>query len=332
MAITDNRSQALAQWLETIVGQAVEMTPASTDASFRRYFRVQMNGRSVIAMDAPPEQENNEAFIDVASRLSVAGLTVPEILAEDLEQGFLLLSDLGLNTYLHVLNAENADLLFDGAVNTLLTMQANADVEGLPCYDEKLLRRDFELFPKYYLQQHLGLSLPAAIRRQLDQFFDQLVSHILAQPQVFVHRDFMPRNLMISSSSDTNKNPGVLDFQDAVFGPVSYDISCLFKDAFISWPEDKITQWLRLYWRQALLKKIPVAKSFAAFQRDCDLMAVQRHLKVIGIFARICHRDGKPQYVDDVPRFFNYLRTAIARQPELILLGNIFNQIDGLPQ
>ena len=191
----------------------------------------------------------------------------------------------------------------------------------LPEYDAALLRRELALFSEWYLQRHLGLTLDSALRQQLDELFEQLITQILSQSQVYVHRDFMPRNLMIN---EVNKlGVGVLDFQDAVYGPVSYDPACLFKDAFISWPEQKVTQWLSAYWQQAQQAGIPVPDRFSDFQRDCDFMGAQRHLKVIGIFARICHRDGKPRYLEDVPRFVDYLTGVAERRPELSALAKL---------
>jgi aminoglycoside/choline kinase family phosphotransferase len=190
----------------------------------------------------------------------------------------------------------------------------------LPEYDEALLRRELELFPHWYLQQHLGLAIDADLQASLDSLFQHLIDHALSQAKVFVHRDFMPRNLMVSEP-----NPGVLDFQDAVRGPISYDPICLFKDAFISWPEKKVEQWLGRYWQQALDSGLPVPSSFEQFQYDCDLMGLHRHLKVIGIFARICHRDGKPRYLEDAPRFFNYIATVAARRPDIPGLAAVLN-------
>ena len=319
--VIDPRQQALEQWLSEVSGAPLQGSSASSDASFRRYFRYQINGQSRVAMDAPPP-EDCRPFIDIAQRLAGAGLHVPDIITSDVERGFLLLSDLGTQTYLDVINHSNAEGLFADAIDCLLIMQQHADTAALPCYDEALLRREMQLFPEWYLQRHLGLEIDRALQGELDALFDFLLAEILSQPQVFVHRDFMPRNLMISAP-----NPGVLDFQDAVLGPISYDPICLFKDAFISWPEGKISQWLERYWRRALLAKLPVPVHFDDFVRDCDLMGMQRHLKVIGIFARICHRDGKPHYLDDVPRFFDYLQQVLKRRPGVPGLAAILAKI-----
>ncbi|MGG7558563.1 aminoglycoside phosphotransferase family protein [Pseudomonas sp. ES3] len=288
------------------------LTAASSDASFRRYFRWEGAGRSFVVMDAPPPQENCKPFVDIAFLLAKSGINVPKIYAEDLERGFLLLNDLGNKTYLDVIDSENADDLFKDALQALLAFQQLPMVAPLPSYDVALLRRELELFPEWYVKRELGIEFDAAQQVLWQQVSDLLIDSALAQPKVLVHRDYMPRNLMISEP-----NPGVLDFQDAVYGPVTYDVTCLFKDAFLSWPEERVRGWLEDYWRQAGALDIPVQPDFEDFLRASDLMGVQRHLKVIGIFARICHRDGKPRYLGDVPRFFAYIDAVIARRPEL---------------
>ncbi|WP_458373822.1 aminoglycoside phosphotransferase family protein [Pseudomonas laurylsulfatiphila] len=288
------------------------LTAASSDASFRRYFRWEGDGRSFIVMDAPPPQENCKPFVDIAFLLAKSEINVPKIYAEDLERGFLLLNDLGNKTYLDVIDSENADDLFKDALQALLAFQQLPMVAPLPSYDVALLRRELELFPEWYVKRELGIEFDAAQQVLWQQVSDLLIDSALAQPKVLVHRDYMPRNLMLSEP-----NPGVLDFQDAVYGPVTYDVTCLFKDAFLSWPEERVRGWLESYWQQAGALGIPVQPEFEDFLRASDLMGVQRHLKVIGIFARICHRDGKPRYLGDVPRFFAYIDAVIARRPEL---------------
>ncbi|PAU62641.1 aminoglycoside phosphotransferase family protein [Pseudomonas sp. PICF141] len=294
------------------------LTAASSDASFRRYFRWEGAGRSFVVMDAPPPQENCKPFVDIAFLLAKSGINVPKIYAEDLERGFLLLNDLGNKTYLDVIDSENADDLFKDALQALLAFQQLPMVAPLPSYDVALLRRELELFPEWYVKRELGIEFDSAQQTLWQQVSDLLIDSALAQPKVLVHRDFMPRNLMLSEP-----NPGVLDFQDAVYGPVTYDVTCLFKDAFLSWPEERVRGWLEDYWQQAGALDIPVQPDFEDFLRASDLMGVQRHLKVIGIFARICHRDGKPRYLGDVPRFFAYIDTVIARRPELAELGEL---------
>ena len=244
---------------------------------------------------------------------------MPKIFAQDLERGFLLLNDLGNKTFLDVINEDNADELFDDAIEALLAFQQLPMTEPLPSYDVALLRRELELFPEWYVRRHLGIELDEQQQALWQQVSDLLIDSALAQPKVLVHRDFMPRNLMLSIP-----NPGVLDFQDAVYGPVTYDITCLFKDAFLSWPEERVLQWLSNYWESARHLAIPVQPVLQDFLRASDLMGVQRHLKVIGIFARICHRDGKPRYLADVPRFFSYIEAVLARRPELAQLGELF--------
>ena len=319
----DPRKVALDQWVSTYLGASVAGEPASADASFRRYFRYQHGGRSLIAMDAPPAQEDCRPFIDVAQRLQRAGLHVPEIVHQDLDQGFLLLTDMGNETWLTALNENNADGWYSAAIDTLICQQLHTDVSGLPVYDDALLQRELELFPQWYLFRHREKVVTGELRQRLDRVFHVLIESALAQPQVFVHRDYMPRNLMVS-----DPNPGVLDFQDAVAGPISYDVISLFKDAFISWPEERVLGWLRQYFDKATAAGLPVPAEFDIFLRHCDLMGAQRHLKVIGIFARICHRDGKPKYLGDVSRFFAYLRTVIARRPELADLEWILDQLE----
>ncbi len=330
MSEHDVRLQQLQTWLaeqlpplfaarEWGVVPEAELTPASSDASFRRYFRWQAGERSLILMDAPPPQENCEPFVRIAALLSSAGVHVPQVLAADLEQGFLILDDLGRQTYLDVINEHNADQLFDDAIEALLQQQRLPLDSHLPHYDEALLRRELQLFPEWYVQRHLGLTFTPEQEAAWQCISRLLIDSALAQPKVVVHRDFMPRNLMQSSP-----NPGVLDFQDAVNGPVTYDITCLFKDAFLSWPEARVQAWLHGYWERAKAAGIPLQASFEDFLRASDLMGVQRHLKVIGIFARICHRDGKPKYLGDVPRFFSYIEAVLARRPELAELGELF--------
>ena len=300
------------------------LTAASSDASFRRYFRWQAGTRSLIVMDAPPPQEDCRPFVKVAGMLAGAGVNVPQILAADLERGFLLLNDLGHQTYLEVIDAANADRLMSDALRALLAFQRLPMDADLPSYDEALLLRELQLFPDWYLRRHLGLELSAEQQAAWQRICVRLIDSALAQPKVLVHRDYMPRNLMLSDPS-----PGVLDFQDAVYGPVTYDVTCLFKDAFLSWPQARVHDWLRDYWLQAREAGIPVQDDFEDFLRASDLMGVQRHLKVIGIFARICHRDGKPRYLQDVPRFFSYIEAVLARRPELAELGEL---LASLPQ
>ena len=325
----DLRLQQLEAWLEEQLPilfntqgwgavPPATLTAASSDASFRRYFRWEGGGRTFVVMDAPPPQENCKPFVDIAHLLAKSGINVPKIYAEDLPRGFLLLNDLGNKTYLDVIDGENADALFKDALQTLLAFQQLPMDAPLPSYDVALLRRELELFPEWYVGRELGVELNERQRSQWQRVSELLIESALAQPKVLVHRDYMPRNLMLSEP-----NPGVLDFQDAVYGPVTYDVTCLFKDAFLSWPEARVRGWLEDYWQQASRLGIAVQPDFEDFLRASDLMGVQRHLKVIGIFARICHRDGKPRYLGDVPRFFAYIEAVVARRPELAELGEL---------
>ncbi|GFM55349.1 aminoglycoside phosphotransferase [Pseudomonas cichorii] len=333
MSDQDIRLQSLKVWLDEQLPALfarqqwgavppATLTAASSDASFRRYFRWEGGDKTFIVMDAPPPQENCKPFVDIAHLLASSGINVPKIHAEDLTQGFLLLSDLGRQTYLDVIDADNADALFADAIEALLTYQQLPMDAPLPSYDVALLRRELELFPEWYVKRHLGIEMDSAQLASWQHVSDLLIESALAQPKVLVHRDYMPRNLMISEP-----NPGVLDFQDAVYGPVTYDITCLFKDAFLSWPEERVVGWLNTYWNKARALGIEVHEDFATFSRASDLMGVQRHLKVIGIFARICHRDGKPRYLGDVPRFFSYIEAVVSRRPELAELGQLLTSL-----
>jgi len=276
-----------------------------------------------IAMDAPPEREDCRPFIHVAQLMRAAGLHVPAVLAADTGNGFLLLSDLGNTTYLEVLTAANADALFADAIAALVTWQRASRAGVLPPYDRALLQREMDLFPEWYVGRHLGITLSAAQRASLAGITRVLVDSALAQPAVFVHRDYMPRNLMLSEP-----NPGVLDFQDAVYGPITYDVASLFKDAFISWPEERVIDWTARYWEQAKRAQLPVDADFGAFYRAFEWMGLQRHLKVLGIFARIHYRDGKPGYLDDTPRFLRYAREVSARYAALAPLGHLLDELE----
>jgi len=331
----DPRLSQLTTWLSSLpldlpyfkgklTSTDIKLTTASSDASFRRYFRLNLADHTLIVMDAPPPQENKscQPFVYIAGLLAQQGLNVPHIIAKDLEQGFLLLTDLGNQTWLDILNNQNADLLFSQAIDSLIKLQQAPLSANLPHYDEALLQRELNLFPEWYLNQHCNIVLTETQHQAWQKICKTLIENALQQPKVLVHRDYMPRNLMLS-----NPNPGLLDFQDAVYGPVTYDSMCLFKDAFISWSQTQVEKWLKNYWQQAKEQGIAVHDSFSDFYLASDLMGVQRHLKVIGIFARILHRDGKPRYVQDVPRFFNYINEVIARRPELKALQSFLQQL-----
>jgi len=318
-----DRYAHIQNWLKRqLHGRPFSLAPASADASFRRYFRVTLPDATLILMDAPPEQEDCRPFVHVAGLMAAAGLNVPALLAQDLELGFLLMTDLGSTTYLAALNDDNADRLFRDATDALIRWQLASREDTLPPYDEALLRRELDLFPEWYIGRHLGIELGAQQRESLETVFGLIVANNLAQPRTYVHRDYMPRNLMV-----TVPNPGVLDFQDAVYGPITYDVASLFKDAFISWDERRVIDWTIRYWERARSAQLPVAGDFGEFYRDLEWMGLQRHLKVLGIFARICHRDGKPAYVKDTPRFLAYVRAVSERYGSLSPLLRLLDQI-----
>jgi aminoglycoside/choline kinase family phosphotransferase len=319
-----DRSAELERWIaEQIPGRRFELTPASSDASFRRYFRVTSGAETLIVMDAPPPQEDCRPFVKVARLMAQAGLHVPSIRAESVEQGFLLLSDLGTTTYLQALSEANADALFGDAIAALIRWQLASRAEVLPPYDEALLRRELDLFPAWYIDRHLKVELDPGQRAGLESVFRLLIDNALRQPAVYVHRDYMPRNLMLS-----DPNPGVLDFQDAVYGPIAYDVVSLFRDAFISWEEPRVLDWALRYWQKARAAALPVRDDFADFYREFEWMGLQRHLKVLGIFARIRYRDGKPAYLDDAPRFIRYVRACCTRYDALSGLLRLFDQLE----
>jgi aminoglycoside/choline kinase family phosphotransferase len=323
----DARALRAYQWsLSQLSLPEAQFAPASADASFRRYFRIEHGGKSWVVMDAPPEREDCRPFVHVAQLLLDAGLHGPQVIAQDLEHGYLLLSDLGRQTYLHVINESNADALFGDALGALVRWQAASRPGELPLYDDALLRRELALFPDWYVARHLKTELSPAQSARWRAACDALVASALAQPRVYVHRDYMPRNLMVSTP-----NPGILDFQDAVIGPITYDVVSLFRDAFLSWPEARVDGWTRRYHHQARGAGLPVDRDYGEFVRAFDWMGVQRHLKIIGIFARINYRDGKPHYLADVPRFIRYVREAAARYGELRMLVELFDELNLYP-
>ncbi len=322
------RIPALQAWLGRLFpAEKWHLEPASADASFRRYFRISLpdRGESRIVMDAPPQQEDCRPFIQVANLLRQAGLNAPAVLAQDLEQGFLLLTDLGTTTYLGALqeNDARADVLFRDAIDALIAWQLASRPGVLPPYDAALLRRELDLFSDWYLARHLGLDLAPEQRQVLERMFALILETNLAQPAVYVHRDYMPRNLMLCEP-----NPGILDFQDAVYGPISYDVASLVRDAFISWEEERALDWIVRYWDKARRAGLPAGADFGDFYRDLEWMGLQRHLKVLGIFARIHHRDGKPGYVEDTPRFARYVRAVAGRYNALAPLARLFDEIE----
>jgi hypothetical protein len=325
MIHVDERLDSLRRWLSAqLPGAAFSLAPASEDASFRRYFRATLDdARTFIVMDAPPDKEDCRPFVHVAELLRGAGVHVPQVHAHDLAQGFLLLADLGTTTYLSALNASNAAALFRDATDSLVRWQLASRPGALPPYDDALLRREMSLFPEWYIDRHRGVKLSSAQQGVLRQTFDLLAASALAQPTVFVHRDFMPRNFMVSEP-----NPGVLDFQDAVMGPITYDIVSMLRDAFLSWEEERVLDWTVRYWESAKRAGLPVEPDFGEFWRAFEWMGLQRHLKVLGIFARICYRDGKPKYLADTPRFIGYARAVATRYRPLLPLAKLLDEIE----
>jgi hypothetical protein len=324
MIHADPRRDALERWLaRELGGERFTLTPASEDASFRRYFRATLDdGSSLIAMDAPPDKEDCRPFVHVARLLHEAGVHAPEVRGQDLAQGFLLLTDLGTRTYLRELAPGNAPQLFADATDALIRWQLATRPGELPPYDEALLRREMQLFPDWYVARHLAVQMRDEQKNRLEQVFTLLAQSALAQPKVYVHRDYMPRNLMVC-----NPNPGVLDFQDAVTGPIAYDVVSLTRDAFLSWDEESVLDWTVRYWEKARAAGLPVAADFGEFWRAFEWMGLQRHLKVLGIFARINYRDGKPRYLADTPRFIRYARDVAKRYSTLAPLTRLLDEL-----
>jgi aminoglycoside/choline kinase family phosphotransferase len=304
----------LEQWLNEKLGiDEYRLSPASVDASFRRYWRVHQSERTYVAMDAPPGLEDIERFVHIAKRWRSLGLNTPQIYAQERNLGFVLLDDLGTRVYLDELNDDSADRLYGDAFGSLVVIQACADVEGLPEYDEVFVRRELELFRDWLLNRHLGLRLSARENRTLDGAFDLLVSNALEQPRVCVHRDFHSRNLMVTSPP----SPGILDFQDAVHGPVTYDLVSLLRDCYIAWPTERVDQWAWGYFQLAVQSGILRPEHEKLFLAWFDLMGVQRHLKASGIFARLAIRDGKTGYLTDIPRTLSYVTEIASSYPIL---------------
>ena len=313
---SDSRLVALTRWVVEDLGfSGSRIESASADASFRRYFRLTRDADTYIVMDAPPDRENVLPFVDVAQRLAGMNLNVPIVLARDLAQGFLLLSDLGSRQYLDELEANRAvDQLYGDALEALVTMQkpGGAQALGLPAYDRASLLREMALFPEWFLARHLGFNVGGDERGMLERLFDTLVQTALSQPMAFVHRDYHSRNLLLTAEH----NPGILDFQDAVYGPITYDAVSLLKDCYISWPAARVRGWLLDYRARLTRAGVAVGDDEAEFIRWFDLMGLQRHIKVLGIFARLFYRDGKPGYLKDLPRVLDYARATASAYRE----------------
>ena len=353
------RQQQVTEWLRRqFPGETFTLAPASADASFRRYFRTTFSdGSTLIVMDAPPQHEDCRPFLHIATLFEAAGTHVPHVYAQDLKQGFLLLSDLGNTTYLQALNAGNAQQLYGAASDALLKIQLATKKNELPPYDEALLLREMRLFPEWYVAKHLGITLDEKQNVKLEACFQRIMRNNLAQPRVYVHRDYHSRNLMFIESPHLNPlpqageeanekwgkqaireadarkgnfltSPGILDFQDAVYGPITYDLASLFKDAYIRWEEAQIMDWLIRYWEKARKAGLPVREDFSEFYRDYEWMGVQRHIKILGIFARLYHRDGKQGYLQDMPLVMDYLRRACARYIDLKPLLNLLDTLE----
>ena len=326
----DARLRQLRAWVASVLGDMpFALAPASADASFRRYFRVTPDAPShgeatLIAMDAPPPMEDCRPFVHIAALLRDAGVNAPRVLAGDIEHGMLLLTDLGTRTYLDALDESTARPLYLDALDALVRWQAASRPGELPAYDEALLRRELDLFPEWYVARHLGRTLDDRQRATLEQAFRRVLDNNLAQPQVYVHRDYHSRNLMVCED-----NPGVLDFQDAVVGPITYDLVSLLRDAYIVWDEELQIDLAVRWWERARRAKLPVDPDFSNVWRDFEWMGVQRQLKVLGIFARLNHRDGKAQYLADMPRVMAYLRGACARYGALAPLARLLDDLEG---
>jgi N-acetylmuramate 1-kinase len=359
------RQAAFARWLDGIAGPRrllpATLRPASADASFRRYLRIDVSSLppegavsprsgpaakraagSYIIMDAPPDKEDCRPFVKVAGLMAQAGLNVPGVLEWDEALGFMLLEDLGTRTMIELVDPDNAPVnqdIYLRAVDALVSWQAASQPGVLPVYDQELLARELALFPDWYLEQHRGVKVEGRLRETLDGLFRLIIERNLAAPRVYVHRDFMPRNLMVpaelagaaqlQAGSIGDTRLGVLDFQDAVYGPITYDIASLMRDAFLSWDEEFVLDITVRYWQKALKAGLPVDPDFGEFYRGVEWMGLQRHLKVAGIFARLTLRDGKAKYLADTPRFIAYIRATAGRYRELAPLLRLLDEVEG---
>lgn len=315
----------LTQWVERRLGEpGLQVTPASSDASFRRYFRVISSGGPYIVMDAPPDKEDTGPYVEAAQRLYGIGLNVPEILDRDDAQGFLLLTDLGTKTYLGQLTTQTVERLYGDALGALIVLQTGTylDPGGFPDYGDSLLMQEMELFREWYIGRHLNQDLTSSQHRALDDMFSLLLGNAKAQARVWVHRDYHSRNLMVTPTN----NPGILDFQDAVIGPVTYDLVSLLRDCYICWPKERVEDWVKGYLNLARQSGLPVGDDEQRFLHDFDWMGVQRHLKVLGIFSRLSYRDGKTSFLEDLPQVYQYLLEVCAAYPALEPLHSLLLQ------
>lgn len=340
----DARLALLGSWLSGLpdgLGLSIDsLRPASDDASFRRYFRVDTRPdarpdavvdqrASLIVMDAPPLQEDCAPFLHAATVFARSGVSVPRVVAADAPRGLLLLEDFGSTTYLSELSAATAQGLYGDAIDALIRLQLASDPASFPPYDRTQLMRELQLFPEWYVARHKEVRLDAAEQAVLDAAFEAILQNNLAQPQVDVHRDFHSRNLMVLEGA---RNPGILDFQDAVYGPITYDLVSLLRDAYIRWEEAQIIDWAVRYWERARKAGLPVRADFGDFYRDFEWMGLQRHLKVLGIFARLSHRDGKDRYLADLPLVLRYVQEVAARYVTLAPLSRLIDRIEGRSQ
>ena len=340
ISTSDPRLDALHRWLAPHAHRlgldTSSLTPVSGDASFRRYFRIRSTDGTLIVMDAPPPQENCTPFVQIAGRLSAGGLRVPDILAQDLEQGFLLLSDLGEQTFYealrHGLDQDETALQrhYRGALRALVALQ-QCPADGLPRYDEARFLEELAVFPQWYLETHLGYTPDTITQAALDGIFAQLAARAAAQPRVLVHRDFHSPNLMLGVEA-AEPVPGIIDFQDALDGPISYDIASLALDARTTWDEARQLDWAIRYWEYARAAGLPVPDDFAAFHVDYEWMGLQRNLRILGVFARLSHRDGKHHYLDHMPRVLAYVRQVAGRYAAFRPLLRVLDQAEQLPQ
>jgi aminoglycoside/choline kinase family phosphotransferase len=326
----------LREWLSHLpdgLGLAIEsLRPASDDASFRRYFRIDAaanQGASLIVMDAPPPQEDCAPFIHAAEVFARSSVSVPRIIAADSARGLLLLEDFGSSTFLSQLSASTAPTLYTDAIDALIRLQMASRATNFPPYDRERLVRELQLFPEWYIGRHKGITLDAGEQAVLDAAFEAILQNTLAQPQTDVHRDFHSRNLMVLPG---DRNPGILDFQDAVHGPITYDLVSLLRDAYIRWEEEQVIDWTVRYWERARKAGLPVRADFGDFYRDFEWMGLQRHLKVLGIFARLSHRDGKDRYLADLPLVLRYVQDVAARYVTLAPLSRLIDRIEGRSQ
>ena len=324
-----SRHELINKWLHLVLeGHDFTLTDLAADAGARRYFRItDLNEASLVLMDAPIAHNNVRQFTFIADLLASNGINVPNIVHANFEDGLLLLSDLGDETYLKSLKQENANQLFDDATTALVKIQTIQDVRLLGKYDATLMDQELALFNDWYIEKQLNIQLNENTQDSLQNILKLITERCVSQPSVLVHRDFMPRNLMVC-----NNNPGILDFQDAAIGPITYDVVSLFKDAFISWDEEEIIDWTIRYWEKARKVSLPVPSDFGEFYEDLEWMGLQRHLKVLGIFSRLKHRDGKSHYISDEPRFLTYIRDVAQRYGALKPLLKILDQLEGKPQ